>query len=198
MQNVERRAKRTPPPRDTDAANCARNAAGTRSGLKVGSPPQCALPCELGHQPKSTQRGPSLCPGINSRGFYRTFPECAIRRAPRRRCQIRTYAIRRNQRARRLRTPQGQVCASPQSSLRGEISLDCTPPESVSTVGCLSTSQVLRRRLKTAAIARTVRAQFLKRSDLSQPGRVSRPPILHGKRRRAATQTYMAIAPPST
>jgi hypothetical protein len=55
----------------------------------------------------------------------------------------------------------------------------------------------MRRRLKTAAIARSVRAQFLKRSDLTRPGRVSRPPTRE-KRRSAATQTYMAIAPPST
>ena len=41
-------------------------------------------------------------------------------------------------------------------------------------------------------------AQLLKGSDLSQRGRVSRSPTLHEKRRHAATQTYMAIAPPST
>ncbi len=51
---------------------------------------------------------------------------------------------------------------------------------------------------KSAVIARNVRAQFLKGSDLSRPGRASRPPIRHEQRHRAAAQAYMAIAPPST
>ena len=37
----------------------------------------------------STQSGHSLCPWHHSRGFYWTFPECPIRRALGRRCQIR-------------------------------------------------------------------------------------------------------------
>src|SRR6202040_2091284 len=36
-----------------------------------------------------TQSGHSLCPWHHSRGFYWTFPECPIRRALGRRCQIR-------------------------------------------------------------------------------------------------------------
>jgi hypothetical protein len=66
------------------------------------------------------------------------------------------------------------------------------------TAGLPSTTEEPSPLPKAAVIARTVRAQFLKRNDPSQPGRASRAPICHEQRRRAVAQAYMAIAPPST
>jgi hypothetical protein len=79
-------------------------------------------------------------------------------------------ALASNERSKAVRRISGIRTVGLLDQRGAEISLDCTPSENVLTDARDSSYRV---------------AQLLKGSDLSQRGRVSRPPILREKRRRA-------------